>query len=120
MRYDGLVLARARQRLEQRRADNEAEHQRRLSLCYSRIPELRRIDEQMRRQMAELVRLTISAPADLQQRIDALEQENLEAQLRRAELLEENDLPADYLSEIVSCPICGDSGTDGGRHQEKA
>ena len=110
MPYDGQLLARARAELEKRRSENEAEHNRRVRAVYARIPEIERIDTDMRGEMRELLRLTITRPADMKERIAALEWENLENQARRAELLVAHGLPMDYLDEIVSCPKCRDSG----------
>ena len=110
MAYDGKLLARARTQLDLIRSDNQAEHQRRLSLVYARVPEIQRMDETMRRQMTELVRLTISHPVDLKERLAALEKDNLDIQMRRAELLVENGWPVEYLDDIYSCPKCRDSG----------
>ena len=110
MAYDGKLLARARAQLDLIRSDNQAEHQRRLSLVYARVPEIQRMDETMRRQMTELVRLTISHPADLKERLAALEKDNLDIQVRRAELLVENGWAVEYLDDIYSCPKCRDSG----------
>lgn len=110
MAYDGKLLARARAQLDLIRSDNQAEHQRRLSLVYARVPEIQRMDETMRRQMTELVRLTISHPADLKERLAALEKDNLDIQVRRAELLVENGWSMEYLDDIYSCPKCRDSG----------
>ena len=110
MAYDGKLLARARAQLDLIRSDNQAEHQRRLSLVYARVPEIQRMDETMRRQMTELVRLTISHPADLKERLAALEKDNLDIQVRRAELLVENGWPVEYLDDIYSCPKCRDTG----------
>ena len=110
MPYDGQLLARARAQLEKNRAENEAEHNRRVRVCYARIPELSRLDGEMRSQMRELLKLTIQHPADMAEQIEALEKENLETQARRAELLTENGLPMDYLDDIYSCPKCRDSG----------
>ena len=110
MAYDGKLLARARAQLDLIRSDNQAEHQRRLSLVYARVPEIQRMDETMRRQMTELVRLTISHPADLKERLAALEKDNLDIQVHRAELLVENGWSVEYLDDIYSCPKCRDSG----------
>lgn len=110
MAYDGKLLARARAQLDLIRSDNQAEHQRRLSLVYARVPEIQRMDDTMRRQMTELVRLTISHPADLKERLAALEKDNLDIQVRRAELLVENGWSVEYLDDIYSCPKCRDSG----------
>ena len=110
MAFDGKLLARARTQLDLIRSDNQAEHQRRLSLVYARVPEIRRMDETMRRQMTELVRLTISHPVDLKERLAALEKDNLDIQMRRAELLVEKGWPVEYLDDIYSCPKCRDTG----------
>ena len=110
MPYEGKLLARARAELDARRDANQAEHRRRLGAVYARAPGIQRMDAQLRRQMTELVRLTISKPADMKARIAALEKENLELQMRRAEALVENGWSAEYLDEIYSCPKCRDSG----------
>ena len=110
MAYDGKLLARARTQLDNIRAENQAEHQRRLSLVYNRIPEIQRIDERMRRQMTELVKLTISRAENMRERIEQLERENLDLQMRKAELLVEYGYGAEYLSDIYSCTLCRDTG----------
>ena len=115
MAHDGKLLARARERLEQQRADNQAEHQRRLNQVYARVPEIQRIDAQLQGQMARLVRLTLTHKEDLGEQIQALERENLDLQVRRAELLVEHGWPVEYLDEIVSCPQCRDTGLKDGR-----
>ena len=113
MPYDGKLLAQAREALEQRRADNAAEQQRRLSLVYARDPEIEQIDLRLRRQMAELVRLTVSRAPDLAEKLELLKRDNLELQAERAERLTALGRPIDWLDEIVSCPICRDTGMDG-------
>lgn len=110
MAYDGKLLARARDALEARQEENRAEQRRRTDAVYARVPEIRELDLQMRRQMAELVRLTISKPAGLAEKLKALEQSNLDIQVRRAEKLVEFGYPVEYLDEIYSCPKCRDTG----------
>ncbi len=114
MSYDGKLLARARTQLDRQRAENQAEHQRRLSAVYTRVPRIQHIDGQMRSQMTELVRLTISKSADMRERIQQLERENLELQMQRAELLVENGWSIDYLDDIYSCSKCRDTGVYNG------
>lgn len=116
MSYDGRLLARARDALEQTRAENAAEHERRQALAYRRAPELAEIDATLRAQMVTLVRLTVSRAPDLKARLDALEKENLDLQMRRAELMTAHGMPVDWLDEIYSCPKCRDTGAlpDGG------
>ena len=110
MAYDGKLLARARTELDNIRADNRAEQQRRQAAVYDRLPEVREIDARLRAHMARLVRLTIGRGSDLQQQIAAIRDENLNLQMRRAELLTTAGFGADYLDEIVSCPLCRDTG----------
>ena len=113
MPYDGKLLAQARAELAQRRENNRSEQQRRIASVYARAPEIEQIDGRLRRQMAELVRLTVSRAPDLAERLEQLKAANLELQAERAEALTELGLPIDWLDEIVSCPICRDSGMDG-------
>ena len=115
MTHDGRLLARAREALEEDRQKNRAEQQRRTDLVYHRIPEIETIDRRMRSQMSDLVRLTLSKPADLKQRLESLRKENLDLQMRKAELLNDQGFPIDYLDEIVSCKTCGDTGMVDGR-----
>ena len=110
MAHDGKLLARARDALERDREENLAEQQRRTDQIYREIPQIEIIDGRLRRQMAELVRLTLSKPADLERRLDELKEANLDLQMRRAELLTEHGYPIEYLDEIVCCPKCRDSG----------
>jgi len=108
--YDGKLLARARDALDRQREANQAEQQRRIQQVYTRVPEIRNLDTAMRTQMMQLVRLTLSKRPDIREQIAALEKENLNMQARRAELLVAHGWPIDYLDEIVSCPLCRDTG----------
>ena len=110
MTYDGKLLARARAELEKDRAANRDELLRRRGEVYARVPEVREIDTALRAQMARLVRLTISKSPALAEELEQLKEENLNLQMRRAELLTERGFGAGYLDEIVSCPKCRDTG----------
>ena len=110
MTYDGKLLARARAELEKDRAANRDEMLRRRGEVYARVPEIREIDTALRAQMARLVRLTISKSPALADELEQLKEENLNLQMRRAELLTERGFGAGYLDEIVSCFKCRDTG----------
>lgn len=115
MALDGKILAKARERLDERRAENLAEHDARRARVYARLPETERIDRRLREQMVELMGLAISKNAGSAERIAALKSENLELQARRAELLVENGLAVDYLDDIYTCTECKDTGFKNGR-----
>lgn len=110
MAYDGKLLARARDELENIRRRNSEEQTARQLRVYARVPELEKIDLTLRSHMARIVRLTITKSADMEEKIAAIREENLDLQMRRAELLTEYGFGMDYLDEIVSCPLCRDSG----------
>ncbi len=110
MKFDGKLLARAREQLERQQAANQAEQNRRQAEIARCLPQVEQLEQRMRQQMTELVHLTISRAPDMKERIGALEKENLELQARKAELLQEKGYPMDYLEPIYSCPKCRDSG----------
>lgn len=114
MAYDGKLLARARTKLDNIRADNQEEQRRRQRQVYARVPEIEDIDLKFRAHMAEIIRMTISRSADIGERIELLREENLELQMRRAELLTEYGFGTDYLEEIISCDKCRDTGIHNG------
>lgn len=115
MAYDGKLLARARTELENIRNRNSDEQSARIRRVYARVPEIDRIDQQLRQHMTQIVRLTISKRADMAEQIAAIRDENLGLQMRRAELLTEHGFGLDYLDEIVSCHKCRDTGLFEGR-----
>ena len=84
MTYDGKLLARARTALDAQREANHAEQQARMLRIYQEIPEIELIDRTLRSHMAELVKLTLSRPSDLKERLAALQDRNLDLQMRRA------------------------------------
>lgn len=110
MALDGKYLARAREKLEQRRAANAQEQQRREKDAYARVPGLRAIDDALRAQMIALLGLTMRHGSDPTDALRALEHDNLDLQAQRAELLTAYNLPIDYTDEIFTCPDCRDTG----------
>ncbi len=110
MALDGKILARAREQIGHRHADNVAEHYLRQEKIYAQIPEISRIDARLRTQMSELVGLTIKRSADLADALGALESESLALQAKKAGLLRAHGYPADYLEDIYTCPKCRDTG----------
>ena len=107
MKYDGKLLARARDELDRIKDQNAAELARRTAEAYAARPELRAIDAALRGQMTELVRLTLSGESE---KIEKLQEESLVLQQRRTALLKELGRGGDWLDEIVSCEKCRDSG----------
>ena len=110
MARNGIYLARAREQIAQRRAENEREHRRRVDDAYRRVPGLRALDQTLQQQMIALVGLTMRHGSDPTEELRALERANLDTQAQRAELLTAYHLPVDYTDDIYSCPRCHDTG----------
>ena len=109
MALNGTYLARAREKLSQRRAANEETRRRREQRAYDTIPGLRELDDRLRAQMPQLYALTLQH-SDTSAEVAALREENLSLQKQRAALLHKNGLPENWTDEIVTCAACRDRG----------
>ena len=110
MAYNKEILAAARAVLAHRREDNAAERSRRVASVYSRLPRVKAIDAELRRQMAALCSLTLSHDADVPERIEELREKNRALQRERAGILISAGLPENYTDDIYSCAKCRDTG----------
>ena len=110
MAYDGQVLRRARQRLEQRRQERETELEQRRRRVYDRVPRVEEIDRELRRNMARLLSVALQKGEDPTPTLRELERGSLALQRERADCLTRNGFPARYLDDMPECPLCGDTG----------
>lgn len=110
MTYDGRILALARDGIADRRRRNDAEHQRRRTETFAKLPELRALETETTRLMTDVATAALqkgenAGLAVLNARADC---EAIER--RRTTLLASLGLPADYLDEHFDCPKCRDTG----------
>lgn len=74
---------------------------------YERVPEIRRIDEEIRECNMELTRTILGGSRSenkaLQEKLASLERD-------KERLLTEHNIPVDYMKERPHCRICGDTG----------
>ena len=94
MGYSAEVIQRARARLEQARADREAENRQHLETAYREVPRIRQIDQQLRQTMASAMQAAFAKGTDVRQAMDAIRQENLRLEQEIGQLKtrqEEND-----------------------------
>ena len=110
---DGRLLGLARKEKEAIYARSTAENERRHALAYARVPELRELDRRIAGLMSEVVGAALGGGAG--RSMDAIMDESLDLQARRAELLVENGWPMDWLDGAWDCPKCRDSGFVEGR-----
>ena len=109
MGYSAEVLARARARLAQAKADRESENQQHLAESYERVPRLREIDRQLRMTMAMAAQAVFTQGGDAQSAMEEVKQKNLALQQEREQLVhlyfEEG-----FLDDSPICPHCGGNG----------
>ncbi len=112
MSLDGKLLARARERLERMRRDNQAEAVRRREKVYAGNPEIRRIDTELQETMLSAVGAALSG-GDALEALAAVKEKNIDLQEQRGYELTRMGLPVDYLDERYMCPDCHDTGSRG-------
>ena len=86
------------------------EADRRTREVHDRSPEIREIDRRLRATGAEIALAAIGAGPDYAERLAKVREKNEALQARRAALMQELGLPADYTKPPYQCPLCKDSG----------
>ena len=109
MGYSAEVIRRARQRLEQAKADRESENRQNLQIAYQQVPRIQEIDRQLRQTMAMAVQTAFSKGIDVRQAMDKVKEQNLELQRERAALAALH-FEEGFLDETPICDRCGGSG----------
>lgn len=110
MAYTNSVLTRARARLSQENERKRAEYEAHLNRAYELRPRLREIDRELRRSGARLAMLVFRQEGDTQAELARLRAENEALQHERQWILDEAELPEDYLDDSPVCSLCGGSG----------
>ena len=113
MGYDGRILGRAAELYEQSVLLHEHELDERANALETRFPRLREIDIQLRRSVIRAINTALSAGADAGDGVRRQQEINRALRVERAELLEENGFPGNYLDREPLCSRCGDSGYTG-------
>ena len=112
MAYKRRVYQQAKEALDRRRAQAERLQQQRHDEIAAQCPELLDAEREMADCGAELIRVACRGE-QVDQKIAALSQRNLDAQQQRAKLLQTLGYAPDYLDNVYTCPICKDTGTHG-------
>ena len=92
---------------EQKKLKAELDLEKRKEELYQKIPELEKIENELNHFAIQTARNILSDSSssldDLKQKVDILK-------YRKACILQEANLPNDYLKPIYECPICKDTG----------
>lgn len=109
MAYSAEVMARARERLAQAKADRESENRQHLHQAYEKLPRLQEIDRQLRLTMATAAQVVFSQGGDALAAMEQVKQENLSLQEERKMLIEAN-FEEGFLDDAPICHRCGGNG----------
>lgn len=115
MAYTNTVLDRARARLRQENERKRAEYEEHLAQAYRLRPRLKEIDRALRGTAAQLAMLVFRREGDPQEELAQLRAENEALQNERQWILDEAELPDDYLDDSPVCSLCGGTGYVGSR-----
>lgn len=112
MAYKRSVYQQAKETLDHRRAQSQQLQQQRHAEIAARCPAILEAEREMAACGAELIKVAYRGE-QIEQKIAALSQRNLDAQKQRAQLLEAMGYAPDYLDNVYTCPVCKDTGTHG-------
>jgi DNA replication protein DnaC len=113
MAYSAEVLSRAKARLAQDANKKHAEYEKHLAQAYQLRPRLREIDRALRGTGAKLAAVIFQKETDPAAEVERLRAENLALQNERQWLLDEAELPEDFLDDSPVCTLCGGTGYRG-------
>lgn len=110
MALDTRLLSRAKQRLENKKRENEAALERRRDQVYAKFPKIAALDQRLKASVIEAVGLTLRGGDDMAEHIGRIRDENLLLQEERVQALLAAGLSPDYLDNSTACRYCGDTG----------
>ena len=110
MGYEGKILARALERLEQEKQRRGREHQAKVDWACRQDPRIGEITRQLQQTMGKIMADALRSGGDPRTAVRRLEQENLELQRERARRLKALGCPEDLFEEKPACLRCRDTG----------
>ena len=110
MAYSEQILRRARERLEQAKAERERENEARRRDAYAHYPRLAEIDRALRLTMTQLMATALRQGEDPAQAVAQIREQNLALQQERDWILDAAELEEGCLDDVPVCEKCGGSG----------
>lgn len=110
MPRDAKIMSEALRRFQADKDRRSARLERRTSEIYRRLPEVERIDRELRSTAAKIVLAAFESDGDPEEALEKLAAGNLALQRERGSLLAGAGYPYDYLDDTPQCAQCGDTG----------
>ncbi len=115
MAYDGKLMRTALARFEEAKTRRAEDLHARERHIYAVLPRVAEIDRALSETAGKIISSALRRGTDPRPAIEALKEENLALQRERAELLSAHGYGADFLSDELACPRCGDRGWQDGK-----
>lgn len=109
MAYSQEVVRRARQALEQAKADKDSVYRQRLQTVYAQLPRVKQIDLELRKSMVLATQAVFSRSEGAENALEQVKKANQALQQERQNLIEQT-FGKDYLDERPLCARCGGVG----------
>ena len=107
MAYSAEVYSRAKRIIDERRSAADRDATIKKAGVYTKYPVIRDLDNQLMREMANFTMLMLRSQSELDEVLSSMKAEIDSIQQKRAAILIENNLPADYLEPKYVCKKCG-------------
>jgi len=104
------IYMKAAEIIAQRRQKNIMELEKKKNEVYSKIPRLRKIENELDRYGIRMLNLILDGEYDEKSAVAAIMAENRQFAEEKGRLLSENGYDENYLDLTLSCPICKDTG----------
>lgn len=115
MSLDGRILARAKDRLTDRKNKQEKLTARLREEIYKKLPRVADIDRELTLSMIEAASTALKGGADPEEAVRKVAEKNLSLQAERAELMVGAGFPMDCLDDKPLCKTCKDRGYVGSK-----
>ncbi len=114
MAYSPEVYTAAKRVLEERRSRAENLSKLKKSDIYAKFPEIKQLDFELSRNMADLSVLILKGGKELKTALEEMRVENERINRKKADILISNGFTADYLEPQYTCKKCSDIGRKNG------
>ncbi|MBQ5896894.1 MAG: hypothetical protein IIW81_00325, partial [Oscillospiraceae bacterium] len=114
MSYSAEVYSGAKRIIDERRSAADRDANIKKADVYAKFPEVRNLDNQLMRKMANFTMLMLRSQSELDEVLSSMKAEIDSIQQKRAGILIANGLPADYLEPHYTCKKCDELGRKNG------
>ena len=95
---------------EKKRDKNQRDRDKRIREVYTKIPAIEKIDEEIRKIGLDMSKSILSNPSEYEETVSNTRERIDKLKMKKAYLMTESNIPADYMDLKYSCDKCKDTG----------